>query len=209
MVITLACLLFQIAPPAQLLPAAASEPSVVVAARATSAPTLDLPAGLPSSHELSGARTVAATEPSGHAAGLMHASSNTASAQNSQSLSTIRVPQPQPAKPIEIIGIRNLPSRKSLLVLSLVQHGAATFDAYATRRAISSGAVEANPLMRPFAGSPTIYAAIQVGPAVLDYVASRMQRSPNRLLRRTWWLPQAASTGLFVFSGAHNLNLAH
>jgi hypothetical protein len=139
----------------------------------------------------------------------MHANSNTPSTQNSQSLSTIRVPEPQPAKPVEIIGIRNLPSRKSLLVLSLVQHGAATFDAYATRRAVSSGAVESDPFMRPFAGSPAIYAAIQVGPAVLDYVASRMQRSPNRFLRRTWWLPQAASTGLFIFSGVHNLKLAH
>lgn len=90
-----------------------------------------------------------------------------------------------------------------------MQHSAATFDAYSTRQAVSSGAIEADPLMRPFAQSPAIYAAIQVGPAILDYAARRMQRSSNNFLRRTWWVPQSASTGLFLFSGAHNLQVAN
>ncbi|MBZ5503349.1 MAG: hypothetical protein LAN59_14145 [Acidobacteriia bacterium] len=69
--------------------------------------------------------------------------------------------------------------------------------------------MERNPFMRPFAGSPSIYAAIHVAPMGLDYVAIRMQRSQNSFLRHTWWLPQAASTGLFIFCGAHNLQVAH
>ena len=94
-------------------------------------------------------------------------------------------------------------------MLSIAEHSAAAFDAYSTRQAISSGAHETDPMMRPFANSPGIYAAIQAGPVVLDYAARRMQRSQYQLLRRTWWLPQSASTGLFLFSGVHNLNLAN
>jgi hypothetical protein len=94
-------------------------------------------------------------------------------------------------------------------MLSLAQHSAAAFDAYSTREAVSRGAVEGDPMMRPFANSPAIYAAIQVGPAVLDFVARRMQRSHNNFLRHTWWLPQSASTGLFIFSGVHDLRVAN
>jgi hypothetical protein len=60
-----------------------------------------------------------------------------------------------------------------------VQHGAATFDAYTTREAVSAGAREDDPLMRPFAKSPEIYAAIQVSPTTLDYVARRMQQAQS------------------------------
>jgi len=94
------------------------------------------------------------------------------------------------------------------MVLALVQHGAATFDAYSTRQAIEHGAVEADPLMRPFAQSPGIYAAIQVGPVLLDYAARRMQRSNNVLARCMWWVPQSGSTAMFLFSGVHNLHVA-
>lgn len=127
--------------------------------------------------------------------------------QNSQSLSTIRVPPVQPAAPAKVIPVENLPSRRKWLVLSIAQHSAAAFDAYSTRQAVSSGAHEDDPLMRPFAQSPGIYAAIQAGPVALDYAARHMQRSQNSFLRHTWWLPQSASTGLFLFSGVHNLNV--
>jgi hypothetical protein len=140
---------------------------------------------------------------------LRHANSSASSTQNSQFLSTIHVPPTEPGKPVRIVSARNTGSRKTWVLLSLAQHGAATFDAYATRRAVSSGAAERNPVLRPFAGSPSIYAAIQVAPVGLDYVAIRMQHSQHAVLRRTWWLPQAASTGLFIFCGAHNLRLAH
>jgi hypothetical protein len=139
-------------------------------------------------------------------ASLTAVSLNTAE-QNSQSLSTIRVPEVQPAKPANVIGVERLPSRRNWLILSIARSSAAAFDAYSTRQAISRGAVEDDPTMRPFAHSPGIYAAIQVGPAILDFAARRMQRSQNNLLRRTWWLPQSVSTGLFLFSGTHNLHM--
>jgi len=130
------------------------------------------------------------------------------STQNSQSLSTIRVPDVQPAKSPSPILVERYPSRKTWLLLAIAEHSAATFDAYSTRQAVSNGATEADPVLRPFAHSPGIYAAIQVAPAVLDFTARRMQRSQNNIFRRTWWLPQSAGTALFLFSGVHNLNVA-
>ena len=132
-----------------------------------------------------------------------------ATSQNSQALSTIRVPSIEPAKPRKVIPVEDQRPRRNWLILTIVQHSAATFDAYSTRQAVSSGASEADPLMRPFAQSPAIYFAIQGGPVILDYAARRMQRSSNSLLRRTWWIPQSASTGLFLFSGVHNLHVAN
>lgn len=129
-------------------------------------------------------------------------------AQNSESFETLRLPNPAPAKPIRVIAAETTPTRRSWLILSLAQHGAATFDAYTTREAVSAGAREDDPLMRPFSHSPAIYAASQVGPTLLDYAARRMQRSQHTLLRRSWWLPQSASTALFIFSGVHNLRVA-
>lgn len=127
---------------------------------------------------------------------------------DSQTFETLRLPNPTPAKPIRVIAVETTPPRKSWLALSIIQHGAATFDAYTTREAVSAGAREDDPLMRPFAHSPAIYAASQVTPLVLDYAARRMQHSPRAFLRHTWWLPQSASTALFIFSGVHNLGVA-
>jgi hypothetical protein len=132
-----------------------------------------------------------------------------ATSQNSQALSTIRVPSIEPATPRKVISVEEQHPRRNWLILTIVQHSAATFDAYSTRQAVSAGASEADPLMRPFAQSPAIYFAIQGGPIILDYAARRMQRSSNTLLRRTWWIPQSASTGLFLFSGVHNLHVAN
>lgn len=126
---------------------------------------------------------------------------------STQTLSTIHIP-PQDAKPFERIGVETTPSRRNWLALSIVQSGAATFDAYATRKAIENGAHEADPFMRPFANSSGIYAAIQVCPLVLDYTARHMQRSENPVIRHTWWLPQALGTGIYIFSGAHDLQVA-
>ena len=128
--------------------------------------------------------------------------------QNGQALDTIRVPQPAPAKPVRVILPETHP-RRAWLLLSVAEHSAATFDAYSTRVAVSQGAAESDPFLRPFVHSPAIYGAIQVGPLVLDYAARRMERSEHGLLRRTWWIPQTAATGLFLFSGAHNLNVAN
>ncbi len=128
--------------------------------------------------------------------------------QNGQALDTIRVPDPTPAKPVRIILPETHP-RKAWLILSIAEHSAATFDAYSTRVAVSKGANEADPMMQPFAHSPAIYGAIQVCPLILDFAARRMERSQHSFLRRTWWMPQTAATGIFLFSGAHNMNVAN
>ena len=62
--------------------------------------------------------------------------------------------------------------------------------------------------MRPFVHSPEIYVAIQAVPVMLDVVGRQMQRSHNNLWRHTWWVPQFASTGLFLLSGIHNIQVA-
>jgi hypothetical protein len=130
------------------------------------------------------------------------------SEKNLQTPSAALIPELHPAKLVRLIPADSAPSRRPWLILSAVQHSAAAFDAYSTRRAITRGAIETDPLLRPFAHSPAAYAAIQLGPAMLDIVARHMQRSRNNLWRRTWWVPQSASTSVFLFSGIHNLQFA-
>jgi hypothetical protein len=129
-------------------------------------------------------------------------------AHNSETLSTIRIPEPGSSKPAEIAAAEKRPYTRQWLALSLIQHGAAAFDAYSTRQAISRGAVEDDPMMRPFAHSGAIYAAIQAGPVMLDFIARRMQHSENGFIRKMWWMPQSVSTAGFLFSGVHNLGVA-
>lgn len=131
-----------------------------------------------------------------------------AAAQESQALETMRLEQPKLGKNGSVKGVEGMPSRREWIALAVADHSAAAFDAYSTRQAIGRGAVEADPMMRPFAGSPSIYAAIQVAPVALDYAARRLQRSQNPLLRKMWWLPQTGATSMFLFSGVHNLGVA-
>ena len=94
--------------------------------------------------------------------------------------------------------------------LVAVGHGAATFDAWSTRLAISSGhAQEANPFMKPFANSNAIYAATQVSPAFMDFLGKRMMVSQNPWIRKLWWVPQAAGASVSLVAGAHNMGVAH
>jgi len=88
--------------------------------------------------------------------------------------------------------------------LSAAEHGSAAFDAWSTRRAISQGRAEADPMMRPFAHSAAIYGAIQVVPFGLDYVARRMERSTG-WARHVWWVPQSLATASYIFSGSYNV----
>jgi hypothetical protein len=111
-------------------------------------------------------------------------------------------------KPVSTYAVERPRSSRTWLALSVIQHGAATFDAYSTRQAIGHGAVEDDPMMRPFAHSGAIYAAIQVGPLLLDYASRRMQHSESPMVRRMWFFPQSLSTAGFIFSGVHNLNVA-
>jgi hypothetical protein len=84
-------------------------------------------------------------------------------------------------------------------------HGAAAFDAWTTRRAISGGyGTEGDPLQRPFANSGAIYATTQIVPALMDYMGHRMMRSEHPTVRKFWWAPQAASAGVSLGAGIHN-----
>ena len=200
MVLAIAALLFQFAPAAQALPDVSLAPATSVAKTvpADQKPDQPQPAVAKSSNN----------DPAGASSGSLTVASLEATSQNSQALSTIRLPEAPPAKPVRVIAVENYP-RKNWLLLSIAEHSAATFDAYSTRQAVATGAHEADPMMRPFAHSPGIYAAIQVGPAILDFAARRMERSQNSFLRRNWWIPQAASTGVFLFSGVHNMQVAN
>jgi hypothetical protein len=114
-----------------------------------------------------------------------------------------------PVKPAGHGGYETTRQRKIWYGLMATSHGAAAFDAWTTRRAISGGyGSEANPLMRPFANSGAIYAATQVSPAIMDYLGHRMMTSENHWMRRLWWLPQAAGTSLSFSAGIHNYRLA-
>jgi len=94
--------------------------------------------------------------------------------------------------------------------LVLSQHSAAMFDAWSTRKALTSGnGYERNPLLRPFAQSATIYPATQAVPFALDFLSYRMMRSKHPLLRRTWWLPQAVSMAGSAWCGTRNLHVAN
>lgn len=94
--------------------------------------------------------------------------------------------------------------------LMALGHGAASFDAWSTRLAISSGhAQEANPFLKPFANSNAIYAATQVSPAFMDFVGKRMMTSQNPWVRKLWWVPQAAGASVSFVAGAHNIGVAH
>jgi len=91
--------------------------------------------------------------------------------------------------------------------LVIASSGAATFDAWSTRRAITTtGAQELNPTLRPFAGNSSLYAAIQVGPVLMDFVGKKMMYSRHTWVRRMWWVPQSASFVSSIFCGAHNLS---
>src|SRR6266849_793355 len=92
--------------------------------------------------------------------------------------------------------------------LAVTGHGAAAFDAYSTRRALSGNyGTESNPLLRPFAHSGMLYAATQVSPALMDYLGRRMMVSQHRWVRKMWWLPQTAGTGMSLAAGVHNVGV--
>jgi len=203
MVFAIAALLFQLTPAVHALPDVALTSTADVA-KTTPPPALQ-PLKLPSD----GTIAAAGVPSNGAGSEALTTAALGLTPQNSQSFSTIRLPEPQPEKPVHFVAAETLPGRRVWMMLSIAEHSAAAFDAYSTRRAIASGAVEEDPMMRPFANSPAIYAAIQAGPVLLDFVARRMQRSQNSLLRRAWWVPQSASAGMFLFSGVHNIRVAN
>jgi hypothetical protein len=100
--------------------------------------------------------------------------------------------------------------RKEWYALALASSGAAVFDAWSTRRAVSNGwGTEANPLLRPFSHSNAMYAATQISPLVLDLIGRKMMTSRHLVLRRLWWLPQSAGLSTSALAGLNNLTIAH
>jgi hypothetical protein len=122
----------------------------------------------------------------------------------------------QPARaatPIQPIKVYARPretrgQRIAWYALAVTGHGAAAFDAYSTRLALSGGyGTEGNPFLRPFANSNALYAATQVSPVIMDLLGKRMMVSEHRWVRRMWWLPQAAGSGLSIGAGVHNMGV--
>ena len=119
---------------------------------------------------------------------------------------------PQPILKPTVTRSEGSPSARELRLwkgLLIAEHSAAVFDAWTTRESLQSGnGYERNPLLKPFANSAAIYPVLQVAPVGFDFLSRRMMRSQNRLLRKTWWLPQLVSTGASLWCGARNLRVA-
>jgi hypothetical protein len=117
----------------------------------------------------------------------------------------------KPGKPLTVsVAELQAENRRQLMLwkgLAIASSGAATFDAWTTRRAITNyGAQELNPLLKPFAGNASLYVAIQVAPALLDFAGRKMMYSRHSWVRNMWWVPQSASFVSSIFCGAHNLS---
>jgi len=120
----------------------------------------------------------------------------------------IQPPLSTPVKPAITESYETPRQRKIWYGLMVAGHGTAAFDAWTTRRAISGGyGTEGNPLQRPFAHSGAIYATTQVTPLIMDYLGRRMMRSSHSWIRKSWWVPQAASASVSLGAGIHNYSI--
>jgi hypothetical protein len=143
------------------------------------------------------------------------ADNSTAAAGESSSITAEPIQPAEPIKPVAppkyaIRGVRyETPKQKMAWIgLSVVGHGAAAFDAYSTRQAISGGfGTEANPLLRPFSHSNALYVATQVSPILMDYLGHKMMTNRNTWVRKMWWVPQTAGAGISLSAGVHNMSL--
>lgn len=122
----------------------------------------------------------------------------------------------EPVYPAPVVIVRSTTPERSRSelrtwqALVIAQHSAAVFDAWTTRKALTSGnGYERDPLMKPFANSATIYPATQAAPLLFDFLGYRMMRSHNRYLRHAWWVPQAVSFAGSIWCGSRNLRVAN
>jgi len=98
--------------------------------------------------------------------------------------------------------------RKLWYALSFTGAGAASLDAWSTRRAITRGyGVEGNPMLRPFSHSGVLYAVTQVSPVLMDFIGKRLMTSQHPLVRKVWWLPQAVGSSVSVSAAVHNVRM--
>jgi hypothetical protein len=118
--------------------------------------------------------------------------------------------QPSPLKPAISHPYESERDKKIWYALAITSSGAATLDAWSTRRALSrNDGTEANPLLRPFAHSGMLYAATQVSPLLMDYIGKRMMVSRYGMVRRVWWVPQSVGASVSLFAGVHNIGIVH
>ena len=223
MILSIAMMLFQGATFTNAIPAAVARP---VAASVTAAAIPGLlsslpdtssiliqkssnanPVPVPSPAEEPKTETVVSTSTSGGIAPHLLSADALGSGSEMHALSLIRI-APSASKS-RFVSVHQDPSRRAWIALAIAAHSAAAFDAYSTRESLAHGNVERDPLLRPFASSPAIYAAIQAGPVMFDYMARKMQRSQINFLRRTWWIPQTASAVMSLSYGIHNMRLAN
>jgi len=95
---------------------------------------------------------------------------------------------------------------KVLLIL-LLNHGAATFDAWSTRYMASRypGGYEANPLERPFVNSNALYLTSQVDATIADFLF--LHKWKNRKLQIAASLFEGGTSSGHIYAGIHNLRL--
>lgn len=116
--------------------------------------------------------------------------------------------QPSPLKQAISHPYESERDKKLWYALAITSSGAATLDAWSTRRALSrNDGTEANPLMRPFAHSGLLYGAIQVSPLFMDYLGKRMMVSRYHMVRRVWWVPQTVGATVSLTAGVHNIGI--
>jgi hypothetical protein len=116
----------------------------------------------------------------------------------------------EPVKPAAHRNYESPNQKKIWYGLAAAGHAGAAFDAWSTRRALSGNwGTEADPLMRPFAHSGTIYVATQVGPVLMDLIGKRAMTSQNRWIRKFWWVPQTVGASMSFRAGINNVGVVH
>src|SRR5579863_4934713 len=148
MVLAVALLLAQVTPVPFALPAAIPSRFASVASSAKAAdtkmpdPSSEGETNSSMSVDLAAAHSAKSTSSSNAATvGATVSPAPIQTAQTVLSLSSIRIQPVEPVREQPLIRPEPMPSRRAWLTLSLVQHGAAAFDAYSTRGAVSRGAV--------------------------------------------------------------------
>jgi hypothetical protein len=125
------------------------------------------------------------------------------------------VPEPrsfpfQPVKSAIRHGYIHRNERMTWYALMVAGHVGAVLDAWSTRRALSGNyGHEADPLMRPFAHSGTLYLATQVTPLLMDIIGRRAMMSQRPLVHKLWWVPQSVMASMSFQAGIHNVGVVH
>jgi hypothetical protein len=122
-------------------------------------------------------------------------------------------PRPFPFQPVKQAIRQHYNNRNEKITwysLMIAEHAGAVLDAWSTRRALSGNyGREADPLMRPFAHSGTIYLATQLTPVLMDIIGRRAMMSERPWLHKLWWVPQSAMASVSFEAGIHNIGVVH